>query len=244
MSSTALPSSPHLWPRLYIEGGFDSRETLILDEAQSHYLRHVLRLDAGDYVRVFHPDSGEFAGHVELQGKKGCSVTFGKMLREPFVATGELHLFFSPLKKERLDFLIEKAVELGVTHLHPVLFQRSMVRDIKVERIKTQMTEAAEQCERLDIPFLAPLCAVKKSFTAWNEEIPVFCALERADYLPLQRSAQECGIERGFLVGPEGGVAPEEVEFLLHQSFVVPVSLGSRILRAETAALFGLSLLQ
>jgi 16S rRNA (uracil1498-N3)-methyltransferase len=154
----------------------------------------------------------------------------------------EIHLFFSPLKKDRNDMLIEKAVELGVTHFHPVLFSRSIVRDIKPDRITAQIIEAAEQCERLSIPILHPLRDFKKALSDWNADIPLMAAIERMDAVHLSRIDLK-SMKTGLCIGPEGGITPEETDILGTKTFVTPVSLGPNILRAETAVFYGVTIL-
>lgn len=211
-----------------------------MPEAQSHYLKNVLRRNEGDGVRLFNVNDGEWLASLRFQGKKAVSAELNEQTRPAVQEARELHLFFSPIKKERNDLLIEKAVELGVTHLHPILFQRTIVRDIKEERMMAQMIEAAEQCERLDIPQLLPLLDLKKAFSKWEEASPLFAAIERVNATPL---IQEKFPKSGFLIGPEGGITTDEIDYLKSKTFIRPVSLGSRILRAETAAFYGLSLL-
>ena len=143
-----------------------------------------------------------------------------------------------------MDILVEKAVELGVTDLQPVVFQRSIVREIKTERITAQITESAEQCERLDMPVLHPLADLRSKMQQWSKDIPIYAAVERGDYPHLCVAVSTSqGKDCAYLVGPEGGVTTEETALLLNIKSVRPVSLGQRILRAETAALYGLSLL-
>lgn len=211
-----------------------------MPEAQSHYLKNVLRRTEGDQVRLFNAADGEWLAAIRFQGKKALAAELSENIRLATQDSRELHLFFSPIKKERNDLLIEKAVELGVTHFHPVLFQRTIVRDVKEERILAQMIEAAEQCERLDIPHLLPLLDLKKSLAKWEEAAPLFAAIERVEASPL---TQQSLPKAGFLIGPEGGITADEIDDLKAKAFIRPVSLGSRILRAETAAFYGLSLL-
>lgn len=226
-------------PRLFIPMPLVAGANLLLPEAQSHYLKNVMRRADGDAVRVFNGGDGEWTAILRHHGKKAVAIEVDTLIRAPEPVAREVHLFFSPIKKDRNDMLIEKAVELGATHLHPVLFQRSNTRDIKVERVEAQIIEAAEQCERMDIPVLLPLQDLKKALVGWNGDMPVFAAIERSDAEGLKPYTASCG----YIVGPEGGVSPEEIEFLCSKSFVKPVSLGPRILRAETAVFYGLSLL-
>lgn len=238
-------SAAHLLPRLYVAARLAVGQAAPLTDDQAHYLRHVLRRDDGSMLRIFHPQHGEFLAKLVHEGKKAAHCVPQSVQRPAASVIRRRHLLFSPLKKDKMDMLVEKAVELGVTDLHPVLFQRSIVREVKPERITAQVIEAAEQCERLDIPALHPLIDLRSKMQRWDTAIPVYAAIERGDY-PLLGAVATNTISRdcGFLVGPEGGITPEEITTLLNIKSIVPISLGPRILRAETAALYGLSVLQ
>ncbi len=215
---------------------------IILPEEQSHYLKNVLRREVGDYIRLFNQEDGEWVGSITALQKKHIIIHIDKQSRLPQILSHEIHLIFSPLKKDRMDMLIEKSVELGVTHLHPVLFARSIVREIKSERVKAQIIEAAEQCERLSIPHLAPLKEFKKGLNEWNTDIPLFAAIERTDVIKLSDVTPKSD-KMALCIGPEGGITPEEIEILGTKKYVTPVSLGDNILRAETAVFYGVSVL-
>ncbi|MBL8641457.1 MAG: 16S rRNA (uracil(1498)-N(3))-methyltransferase [Alphaproteobacteria bacterium] len=231
-------------PRLYLSQELIKGKSLVLAEEPSHYLRNVLRKTIADRVRVFNSQNGEWLAQISGGSKKSITLTIEEEVRHPKIETCEIHLIFSPLKKDRNDMLIEKAVELGVTHLHPSLFSRTIVRDIKPDRIKAQLIEATEQCERLSPPSLAPLKDLKKLLSEWSRDIPVFAAIERQETISLLDATKESIQNKtALLVGPEGGLTVEEIEILTSQSFITPVSLGPRILRAETAVFYGLSLL-
>lgn len=231
-------------PRLLLsfpvrEGGGE----VCLPDDQAHYLRTVLRRPDGAGLRVFYPESGEFLAQMKWVGKKGVSILLLRQIRSPLTGLFPLHLAFPLLKKDRLDFLIEKAVELGATHLHPVITKHSVHRDLNFERVTAQIREATEQCERLDVPALSALLPLSQFLKTWEPNLSLYAALERQDVLSLKDVCSSVSGDRGFLIGPEGGFSAEEVALLQSCKFVVPVSLGPRILRAETAALYGLSLL-
>ncbi len=215
---------------------------IILPEEQSHYLKNVLRRDVGNTIRLFNQEDGEWLGSITTVQKKHIIIHIERQIRPIEERKQDIHLLFSPLKKERMDMLIEKSVELGVTHLHPVLFARSIVREIKPERVKAQIIEAAEQCERLSIPHLTPLKEFKKVLNEWNTDIPLFAAIERTDAIKLSDVTPKSD-KMALCIGPEGGISDEESNFLLSHKFITPVSLGKNILRAETAVFYGLSVL-
>lgn len=234
----------HNLPRLYCPLNMDKGVLLNLPDDQSHYLRNVLRKTIGDGVRLFNERNGEWVAYMSTESKKFVTLTIDQQIRSPEMPESATHLIFSPIKKDRNDMLIEKAVELGATHLHPVLFSRTIVRDIKPDRIQAQMIEAAEQCERLSLPTLSPLKDLKKLLGEWNKDIPVFAGIERTDAMPLADAlVANDGLKAALLIGPEGGMTAEEIELLNARAFIKPVSLGPRILRAETAAFYGLSIL-
>ena len=218
------------------EGG-----NVTLAENAHHYLRNVLRVEVGQSLRLFNGQDGEFVARVSNIGKKAIDATIEKQLRAQQNQVRAIHLLFAPLKKERMDFLIEKAVELGATHLHPVLTQNSDVRKINEDRIHAQIIEAAEQCERLDLPLLSPAKELFAALAPWDKNIPVLTALERCNAPPMNKTMAQGDV--AILIGPAGGFSPEEMEKLPAMSFVRPVSLGGNILRAETAALTALGIL-
>ncbi|MCB1551019.1 MAG: 16S rRNA (uracil(1498)-N(3))-methyltransferase [Alphaproteobacteria bacterium] len=228
-------------PRLHVSAPLVQEAAVTLSEAQGHYLRHVMRLESGAQIRLFNQEQGEWLGTLECPSKKLTVVQLLNLLRAPEVVLRQVHLVFSPIKKDRMDWLIEKAVELGVTDLHPVLMRRSVMRDIKVERVEAQIVEAAEQCERLDIPRLYPLESLPKFLKSHDGEQKIYAALERREAPVLSEIFDRTLDPYFYMIGPEGGFDPEEITLLCAQACIVPVSLGARILRAETAALFGLS---
>lgn len=138
--------------------------------------------------------------------------------------------------------MIEKSVELGVTHFHPVLTQQTIIREVNEERLRKQIQEAAEQCERLDLPLLAPLKKIDLLIREWPEEISLFAALEREEAENLKKLLKQDHL--AILIGPEGGFSDSEKELLEKTAKIQAVSLGNDILRAETAALYGLSLIK
>lgn len=234
----------HNFPRLYCPQKLAQGITINLTDDQSHYLRNVLRKMIGDGVRLFNDQDGEWVAQITTEAKKFITLTLNEHIRQPQTSQAEIHLIFSPIKKDRNDMIIEKAVELGVTHFHPALFARTIVRDIKIERIEAQIIEAAEQCERLSLPKLLPLKDLKKLLSEWNKDIPVFAGIERTDVVPLLDATKTTMLQKSaLLIGPEGGITTEEIELLNSKPFIKPTSFGPRILRAETAVFYGLSIL-
>jgi 16S rRNA (uracil1498-N3)-methyltransferase len=223
------------FPRLYVPDALVAGAALPLSETHAHYLKTVLRREAGAQIRLFNGVDGEWLGTLETSGKKGFLAKLEKQVKPQPARLRRIHLLFPPLKKDRLDILIEKAVELNATDLYPVLTQRTEVREIKQDRIKAQMIEAAEQCERLDIPTLHPVQKLEKLIAGWNGG-KIFAALERSDAKILNDNMVPL-TDCAALIGPAGGWTDDERELLLNSPNVTAISLGDNILRAETAAI-------
>lgn len=209
-----------------------------LPENQSHQLKNVLRLRPGDSLRVFNGRDGEYLGSLQSFDRKEAQIKLTEQIHAQPLPPQPVHLFFAPIKRHRMDMLIEKSVELGVTDLHPVLTARTENRRLNEEKIQAQIIEAAEQCERLDLPRLHGISSLAKIVTDWEKDFPLLWANERGNN-PLLKTLP--GPHRAFLIGPEGGFSEDEVAYLSKQPFIRAVSLGNRILRAETAAFYCLS---
>ena len=228
-------------PRLFIETDLAENSTIPLDDDSAHYLKNVLRRPDGSQLRVFNGRHGEFLAFFTAVDRKKYNLTVESQIRPQPNPTKEIHLVFAPIKKDRQDFMIEKSVELGATHFHPVLTQQTVIRDLNEKRVAKQIQEASEQSERLALPELNPLQKLAEFIRDWPEEISLLAAIERQDTVFLGEITipNKCA----FLIGPEGGFSESEREMLLSNKKITPVGLGDQILRAETAALFGLSLI-
>ncbi len=231
----------HKAPRIFVEQALVESDSFCFEDNVHHYLKNVMRIRDGAPIRLFNGRDGEYLGNIEHAGQKDMCVTVVKKLRAQKAAPRKTHLLFSPIKKERMDFLIEKAVELNVTDIHPVLTQHSDIRKWNLDRMRAQIIEAAEQCERLDIPELHLAQPLLKTLGAWNTSVPMLAAIERVDAKNLRDV--KCDDECGILIGPSGGFSEEEKQKLSNLPFVTPVSLGDNILRAETAAIAALSII-
>lgn len=232
----------HHTPRLYIKANLAINETITLIDDHAHYLKNVLRLKQDDIVRVFNGNSAEFKAQLEITGKKSAALTLIEIIK-PFAAPLlKTHLYFPLIKKDRMDWLIEKAVELGVTDLHPIITDHVKIREINSERVLRQIIEAAEQSERLTIPTLHNLQTLQAVIADKTRPPELLIALERADcIIPIHKIMFKT-MSRGFIFGPEGGFSDTEKKwFLDHQHETAQlVSLGDTILRSETAGLMGL----
>ncbi|MBE1236565.1 16S rRNA (uracil(1498)-N(3))-methyltransferase [Phaeovibrio sulfidiphilus] len=229
-------------PRVFVDASLSEGQPVRLDPPQAHYLRNVLRLGEGDPVRLFNGLDGEWL--AELEGGRNGPARVLEALRPQAVTDGPW-LVFAPLKKDATDYLIQKSVELGCSRLQPVHTRRTQGRSARPDRYRPQAVEAAEQCERLDLPVIGSALSIEELVRAWPAGRTLFVALERddttLDALPALQA--HAGEKVAFLIGPEGGLAPEDLEILSGLNPVY-ISLGPRILRAETACVAALALWQ
>lgn len=231
-------------PRLFIKDQLSEGQAHDLSPDLSHYLAVVLRLKPDNQVRVFDGHSGEYLARIEKADKKKCALLIEQTIR-PQTTEPDLTLVFSPLRKERLHFLIEKAVELGVTELCPIITSRTQYKNFNIERAQKHVIEATEQCERLSLATVNEALPLPKFLAQCSPEKTVLFCKERAGSQPLAQTLINTTIQSpAFLIGPEGGLTTEETLLLESYQFVRPVSLGLNILRSETAALSALGFWQ
>ena len=232
------------WPkmivRLYYKEKLDEIGQIIeLDEKQSHYLNNVLRLDIGSTFFVFDGLSGEYEAEIVGTKKKGVTVKLLKKTRE-IGKMPDIWLLFAPLKKDKTDMVIQKATELGVSRIVPVQTVYTNSEKVRLERLEIQAIEAAEQCRRVEIPQLAQVVTLDKILENWDSQRILFFLDEKGsgkNIAEVMKNSPKAAI----IVGPEGGFSSEEAKKLQTYSFVRSISLGQRILRAETAAIASLS---
>jgi 16S rRNA (uracil1498-N3)-methyltransferase len=231
-------------PRLFVDASLESGGAVTLDEGQSHYLLHVLRAKAGDRVLLFNGRDGEWQGEIAATSKRGVTVAL-RARTALQTEVPDVWLLFAPVKKTPSDYLAQKATELGARKLQPVFTRRTIVTRVNQERLKANAVEAAEQSARLTVPEICDPVALEKLLNAWPGERRIFFCDEGGDAKPLAQALREGGEGPcAILTGPEGGFDPEEREALRTHSFVTPVTLGPRILRADTAALAALTIWQ
>lgn len=222
--------------RLYTSERLFAEKILIPSEKQGHYLQHVMRLTENEIVSLFNGQDGEWTAVIRFPKKKKIELHIKEQIRQQCVET-DCILCFSLIKKENTDLILQKATELGVTEIYPMITERTVVRQFNLERAQTIIAEAAEQCERLTVPVIHQ----PQSLQTTLKQLPVNCTpvylAERAD-----ASDDLSQIEiPAFFIGPEGGFSASENQFLSTQKNVKTVHLGHTILRAETATIAILS---
>jgi 16S rRNA (uracil1498-N3)-methyltransferase len=243
-------------PRILLDQSLAAGVEVTLDEATARHVGAVLRLEVGGAVRPFNARDGEWRARISAKTKRSVIVTLETQLREAR-ATPDLDLLFAPVKRHATDLIVEKATELGVRRIRPVVTQRTIAETVRLDRLQAIAREAAEQTERFDAPEISEALPLPKALDGWDRSRPLLYADERGDdegaawggetgrATPIAEALG--GVRSGplaLLVGPEGGFTPEERRMLRGMAFVVPVWLGPRILRAETAVIAALSVIQ
>jgi 16S rRNA (uracil1498-N3)-methyltransferase len=237
--AATLPGAMSGSIRLYVPASLVQGDIVTVSAAQAHYLGTVMRRGPGDAVRLLNGREGEFAARIETIRRGGATLLVGTQVR-PQTPEPDLWLVFALLKRDATDLIVQKATELGVSELHPTITEHSNTHRMNETRLASIAIEAAEQCERLTVPTLHPPRPLAGLLSDWPADRRLFLAAER---IALPRLAPSGG-PRALLVGPEGGFSPAELDAIRARPFVTAVSLGPRILRADTACIAGLALLQ
>jgi len=229
--------------RIYCEADLGPGLSTAMGPGPAHKLRAVLRANVGDEILLFNGRDGEWRARLgELDKSKAAAECIGQ-IHAPCPEPGPW-LAFAPLKKNRLDMVVEKAVELGVERLIPVITARTENRRFKQERLIQQTVDAAEQCERLTVPEITEPVALEKLAQVWPQNRTLLVAAERRGAPPLAQQLEDLDTPLGLIIGPEGGFETQELDGLLNLPISIPISLGPRILRAETAAIAALAVIQ
>ena len=240
-----MPEFDFSSPRLFIDAALTAGATIELERNQSNYLGNVLRLGAGETVLVFNGRDGEWQATIGGR-KRPDSLTIQRATRAQD-RLPDLAYVFAPLKHARLDYMVQKAVEMGAAKLQPVLTRFTQVSRVNSERMRANAIEAAEQCGILSLADVAEPIPLERYLTQReSHRLLVFCdeAADVADPLQSLRGERENGGGIDILIGPEGGFAEEERAILLRQKRTLRLSLGPRVLRADTAAVAALALVQ
>ncbi len=230
--------------RLFLEPALTDGARLPLEREQANYLLSVLRMKQDDTVLVFNGRDGEWLAAISVEGRKQASLTLVRQTR-PQPPAPDLHYLFAPLKHARLDYMAQKAVEMGAGVIQPVLTRRTQVSRLNLDRMRANAVEAAEQCGILSLPEIRaerPLEAALKALEP--ERLLVFCDEAMAQASPVAALAQAQPGPLAVLIGPEGGFDEGERQRILARPGTLPISLGPRILRADTAAVAALALVQ
>lgn len=231
-------------PRLFVDAPLKAGQTVALERNQSNYLGNVLRLNAGDTILVFNGRDGEW--QAQIAGRKRPDALVIVTSVRPQDRLPDIAYVFAPLKHARLDYMVQKAVEMGASSLQPVLTRHTQVSRVNTERMRANVIEAAEQCGILSLAEVAePMPLDRYLGQRGPSRLLVFCdeAAETANPVrALQQAAGADGVD--ILIGPEGGFAEEERALLLRQPRILRLSLGPRILRADTAGVAALALVQ
>jgi 16S rRNA (uracil1498-N3)-methyltransferase len=229
--------------RLHVDAPLAADETVMCTPQQANYLLNVMRLHTGDEILAFNGREGEWLSELMVTRRSTCTLNVQRQTR-PQTGGPDIHYLFAPLKKARLDYMVQKATEMGAAALRPVLTRRTVAERVNLERMRANAIEAAEQCGVLRLPEVAEPEKLAAVLATWpvdralvfaDEGAPVASPLEALERVPRGPVA--------LLIGPEGGFDPEERDMLRSHPFVHPVSLGPRVMRADTAAVAALALM-
>ncbi len=216
-----------------------------LEGGQAHYLRNVLRLPAGSVVALFNARDGEYAAEIAAYGKHSVDFAIRAQRRAP-MREPDLWLVFAPIKRAHLDFVAEKATELGVSALWPVITRHTIVERVNEDRLRATATEAAEQSERLGVPEVKPCVTLSQALANWPKDRNIVLCDEGGggNAIAAVLAKEDLTKPWAILTGPEGGFAAEELDMLRKRADVRPVGLGPRVLRADTAAIAAIAVFQ
>lgn len=228
--------------RLYVVENLLTGSLVALDESRAHYLLHVMRKREGDVLAVFNADSGEWLAEIESTSKRGARLIIKEKIAEPRMSP-DVWLAFA-LIKNKSELVVEKAVELGISKILPLVTQHSVVKSANEEKLMAHAIEAAEQCERHDVPDIVPQKNLAALLGAWPKDRVLLYGDETGGGEPLQNVVANLTSACGVLIGPEGGFSADELRMLSAAPFAKAFGMGPRILRADTAAVAALACIQ
>jgi len=229
-------------PRLYVDADLGNGAMVPLDREQANYLLNVLRLGNGDSVLVFNGRDGEWRARIAVAGKRNADLILEAQTR-PQTGGPDLDYLFAPLKRARLDYVVQKAAEMGVARLQPVLTRHTIAERVNLDRMRANVVEAAEQCGILRVPEVGAPERLEKVLASWDAgRRLIFCDEGAPIADPVAALGEVAPGPLAVLIGPEGGFAAEEREMLIARPFVVRIAMGPRIMRADTAAVAALTL--
>lgn len=228
--------------RLYVDAPLREGERIACAPEQAHYLRDVLRLSEGDEILVFNGRDGEWRARLMVQGKRSAVLEAASLVRAQ-AGGPDLHYLFAPLKRARLDYMVQKATEMGVARLVPVLTRHTVAERVNLDRMRANAIEAAEQCGILRVPEVAEPVKLPALLTSWDAARRlIFCDEAAEQASPLTALAALAPGPLAVLIGPEGGFSPDEREMIRALPQATAISLGPRVMRADTAAVAALAL--
>ncbi len=230
-------------PRLHVESMLSDGAEFALEKEQGHYLVHVLRLGCGDAVALFNGRDGEWLCNISTVTKKSVEVRVERATAA-VQPPPDIDYLFAPLKHARLDYMVQKATELGARRLRPVITQRTIAERVNLERMKANAIEAAEQCNLVFVPEVLEPTSLAKALADWDPKRRLIYCDETARVANPIEALKGISTPAAVLVGPEGGFTNEERAHLKSQPFVTAISLGPRIMRADTVAIAALAVVQ
>ncbi|MDR3423632.1 MAG: 16S rRNA (uracil(1498)-N(3))-methyltransferase [Alphaproteobacteria bacterium] len=230
--------------RIFVPNPLAQGETLSANPDQTHHLLHVLRLKQGDVLRLFNGRDGEYRGGVAGADKKSVEITLHEQIR-PQLAEPDLWLCCAPIKKAHFDTMLEKATELGVSEIQPILTHRTQIREINADRVYSLCREASEQSERLSVPAVGNPVSLQDMIDVFPKDRALIVCAEWGEADPVHKVLLSPALQNfpkaAILTGPEGGLAAEELGLLRNTPNAFFIRLGPRILRADTAAIAALA---
>lgn len=233
------------YPRIFVNSNLALGEIIHLDKLKSHHISHVLRKKLEDYVKVFNEVDGEFVARIIKLAKSKTTIEVIENFPVNYKAK-KIGVIFSPIKQHRMSFLIEKACELGASHLYPVICQYTSNRNFNLEKWELTAIDAAQQSERISIPTIYSLQNLEKLIETWPRNKIILFMDERQNSKSISKFLESYSYDDSYtiLVGPEGGFSSSEDEYLRSFDFVKPINLGSMILRSETAIIATMAIIQ
>jgi 16S rRNA (uracil1498-N3)-methyltransferase len=230
-------------PRLHFETPLSEGAEFVLAPEQGHYLVNVMRQSSGDAVALFNGSDGEWLAYITSVTKKSVHVRLQRCTAE-VQAPPDIDYLFAPLKHARLDYMVQKATELGARRLRPVITQRTIAERVNLDRMKANAVEAAEQCNLVFVPDVFEPLPLAKVLASWDATRRLIYCDETASVANPVEALKNITAPAAVLVGPEGGFTADEREHLKSMSFVTAISLGPRIMRADTVAIAALAVVQ
>ena len=230
--------------RVFVDTALAAGAAVACTQDQAHYLRSVLRMEAGADLLVFNGRDGEWRATLRADGKRGATLEI-RALERAQESGPDLWYLFAPLKRSRLDYMVQKAVEMGVSRLMPVITQHTNAERVNIERMRANVIEAAEQCGILQIADVVEPIKLAALLDTWpTERALIFCDEGAPRTSPLEALAKVPRGPLAVLIGPEGGFSDVERQLIAGKSYAHPISLGPRVMRADTAAVAALAVVQ